>query len=150
MNMELKENENYLYFPKANLAEGKIKANALDVGALCTKDYLFIIPDRQINTFVVATRIKTYYADGKKPTEMVAEMIKEPGLTVAELEERMIEWFGEKEREKRVFKIDELDVFKNTTGLFGQTRFKKKGKDLKVLALKGKGVKKVFKEFYEN
>ncbi len=151
MSDTLKEGENYLLFEKGHMAGGKLAGmtNA-EICAICTKNYIFIVPKKDFTTYLVASRIReyNYFGDGVKPADGLKQIVADTSLTVSDLETRMLEILDDQNRE-RVVKIDELEKFKILTGLLGQARliFPKKLAPL-VLVLKGNGGMKAFKKFY--
>lgn len=151
MSDTLKEGENYLLFEKGHMAGGKLAGmtNA-EICAICTKNYIFIVPKKDFTTYLVASRIReyNYFGDGVKPTDGLKQIVADTSLTVSDLETRMLEILDDQNRE-RVVRIDELEKFKILTGLLGQARLKfpKKLAPL-VLVLKGNGGMKAFKKFY--
>ena len=151
MSETLKEGENYLLYEKGYMSGGKLAGmtNA-EICAICTKNYIFVVPKKDMTSYLVATRIRhyNYFGDGVKPADGLKQIVSDTSLTLEELESRMIEILGEENRE-RVIKLADLEKFKIITGLLGQARLKfpKKLAPL-VLVMKGNGGMKAFKKFY--
>lgn len=148
----LKEGVNYELFEKGYYTGGKVTgfSNA-EVCALATKNYVFVLPKKDVTSYLVATRVRefNYFGDGVKPADGLKQIVATDGLTVEELEDRMKAMLGA-ENTDRVIGIKDLDKFKIITGLLGQARMKhKSGGGIKVLSLKGKGSMKRFKAFFE-
>ncbi|MEM7036350.1 MAG: hypothetical protein AAF570_05160 [Bacteroidota bacterium] len=147
----LNEGANYLFFEKGQFSGGKVTGltNA-EVCALCTKDYIFVIPKKDFTTYLVANRTRTYnyFGEGVKIQDGMKALLSEEGLTLEELESRMVEMLGADQKE-RVIKISDLK--KRSIWLFGpfsQARIKFPKGTPKVLVCRGKGAMKKMKLFY--
>ncbi|MBK9034917.1 MAG: hypothetical protein IPL61_27245 [Myxococcales bacterium] len=140
--------ENVLFFPKAYFSAGLTNA---EVCVVCTKTYVFVVPKKDFTHFLVAMRTRKYahFGEGIPVVEGVERLLAEPELTVAELEERLVDLLGA-DQPDRVIKVAELKSFK--TILFGplsQARIKHQSDVApRVLSCKGKGAMKQFKAFY--
>ena len=140
--------DNVLFFPKAYFNAGLTNA---EVCVVCTPAYVFVLPKKDFTHYLVAMRTRKYdhFGDGKPVAEGVAHLLAEPGLTVSDLEERLIELLGA-DQPDRVIEIAALKSFK--TILFGplsQARIRHaSGGAPRVISCKGKGAMKQFKAFY--
>jgi hypothetical protein len=148
--MELKEEENYLFYPKADTTTGKGLGGTAQASVVCTKNYVFVMPSKKFQTLVVAHKTTTYnfFDSGDSPAEGLSKLVAEPGLTVDALEAKLVPMLSEGVKEQLVFKVDELDKFKVTSGFFGKTTMKSAGGKEMLLTLRGKDSKKRMKAFY--
>ena len=151
MSQTLKAGENYLLYEKGYMSGGKVTgATNAQICALCTKNYIFVVPKKDFTSYLVATRIReyNYFGQGVSPEQGLQQIVSDTSLTVEKLEERMVSILGADNKE-RVVKLDEVEKFKIMTGLLGQARIKypKKMAPL-VLVMKGNGGMKAFKAFY--
>lgn len=149
---EIRLGDNVLFFPRSYFTGGKVTGltNA-EVCAVCTRDYVFVVPKKDFTHFLVAARTRTYdfFGEGVPIEDGLRRLLESPDMTVSTLESFLVEMLGAEERD-RVLKVSELKSFK--TWVFGpmsQARMKHSaGGGVKVLSCKGKGAMKQFKAFY--
>lgn len=58
--MGLRENADYVFFPKVHVVESRMTAQMSDACLVGTKRYLFVVPVRSLQSYLVATGITTY------------------------------------------------------------------------------------------
>lgn len=148
--MALVEDENYVFFPKGSYMEVGNIEGAFDGRCclICTKEYIFVIPDAWNEFGTQTMRHMTFgaYQEGEKTSENLATMIANCE-SIEILENNCKELLQGKEQ-KRVLKIADLEGFKVKGGILGQARFKRTdGKKCTLVAM-GSGNKKRFKNFY--
>jgi hypothetical protein len=152
MSNDIRVGDNVLFFPKSYFTGGKVTGltNA-EVCAVCTKDYVFVLPKKEFTHFLVAARTRTFefFGEGVPVAEGVQNLLDAPDMTVSTLESFLVEMLGA-DKHDRVLKISELKSFKTIVfGPLSQARMKHSaGGGVKVLSCKGKGAMKQFKAFY--
>ncbi len=144
--MALLANQDYVFFPKAQVLENRL-AKMSDACFLGTKRYIFIVPKRSIQSFLVATKI-THYNGKQDPAEGLTELLATDALTVDQLEQQLTEQLSG-DKETRIFPLDQAEVFTMKAGFWGQTKLKMPGDKLKQITIRGKGNKAVAIEFYK-
>ena len=149
--MELIEGQNYLFFTKAYAAGPEVGLTGAQGNAVCTKNFLFFVPDERKemgNQFVKSFTFGAVKEGMDTPT-MLANLVRAPQMTVAGLEQSLIEFLTARAEAHYIFQISDLETFKNKTGFLGGTTLKKPGRSRIQLAMKGmKGAKKIINEFY--
>ncbi len=149
---ELIENKNFIFFPKTYLAEGKVTGAAASWGLMvCTKNYIFILPEKSYNEFLEANKNApyTYFKNNEDAIHGVNRIIYKENQTLEGLESTLLELLSFNKK-RFVFKIDELDKIKIYGGVLGQVRLKKRGMSTRVFAPKGRKNKKKLKAFYKD
>lgn len=146
--MALVENQDYVFFPKAHVLENRLTAKMSDACFLGTKRYIFIVPKRSMQSFLVGMAVTTYN-DGEDPASALQDLLGRDDLTVESLEQDLMDKLGA-DKETRVFAIDGLESFQMKTGFWGQTKLKVPGDKLKLVTIRGKGNKVRARAFYED
>ncbi len=144
--MSLVENQDYVFFPKAHVVESRLTAKMSDACFLGTKRFIFIVPKRSMQSFLVATAITTYN-DGEDPAAAIESLLASEGLTVESLEAELLERLSG-DKETRVFPVEQLETFEMKTGFWGQTKLKAPGDKVKLVNIRGRGNKDRAKAFY--
>lgn len=143
--MALTPDVDYVFYPKAHVVENRL-AKISDACFLGTKRYIFVVPKRSIQSFLVATRI-TQYNDGQDPAAALRDLLASDALTTDELEQQLVTQL-DGDKETRIFPLDQVEVFEMKTGFWGQTKLKLPGDKLKLVNIRGKGNKAAAQQFY--
>jgi hypothetical protein len=147
----LKNGENYLFFPKGHYTGGKVAGftNA-EVAVICTHRYIFIAPRQEFTTYVIASRVKRFeFGEGVPVHKGLENMLKDPQLTLEQLEEDMKQLLGADDHD-RVIEVAQLKHFKvHLLWILSQARMKHNaGGAVKTLSLAKPSNMKIFKAFY--
>ena len=104
---------NVLFFPNGQITTGKgLKLVVSDVSAVCTRDYLFLVPKKDISVGLVRTRVKQIELPDNVTVEQAIEsMVSRPGLAVADLEAELVAMLAADSTD-RVFRLAELKSYK--------------------------------------
>lgn len=147
--MLLKENENYLYFAKADLIENTLPAKVSTVTVFASKELLFCIPIKEFRSYLLLQRSKRFnHFEGVKPAVGLRALLNEEGLSLAEAEDRLLE-MQKADKSCIAFAIPKLDQFKISPGLLGQALIlHPKGKNRFQLMIKGRKARKDLRKFY--
>jgi len=145
--MPLTENQDYVFYPKAQVLESRLTAKMSDACFLGTKDYIFIVPKRSIQSFLVATKV-THYNGKEDPAKGLSELLATDSMTVPQLEQELVNNLSG-DKETRIFPLGDAETFEMKGGFWGQTKLKLPGDKLKMIIIKGKGNKAAAIEFYK-
>jgi hypothetical protein len=151
MGTALRKGENYLYFPKGTYTGGKVTGitNAT-VSVVCTHRYLFIFPKKEMTSYLIAFRERSFhFREGVSVEKGLEEMLNDPQMTVEQLENDLVQMLGANDHD-RVIEVAELSQFKvHMMWILSQARMSHKaGGAKKVLSVGGPSNMKKFKEFY--
>lgn len=146
--MALVEHQDYVFFPKAHVLENRLTAKMSDACFLGTQRYIFVVPKRSIQSFLVATRI-TRYNGGDDPAAALQGLLSVDSLTVQQLEADLVDKLSD-DTETRIFPLEQLETFEMKAGFWGQTKLKLPGDKLKMVTIRGKGNKAAALEFYKS
>lgn len=142
---------NVLFFPKADLTRGKgMKLSTQRGVAVCTRKRLIMIPTQDVQTGVVRTKVTTRrMSAGGSVAEAVEGLLKQPDLTVEELETELEALLGDTYADQS-FEIATLASFKVwNLGPLSQVRMKPQGAIAPIVFVpRGKGAVKQVKAFY--
>jgi hypothetical protein len=150
MGTPLKIGDNYLFFPKGNLAGGKVVGTmAGTVSVICTKRYIFIAPKTITNSIIIASRVSNYkFSDGVTMEQGLKSMLDDPQMTLETLEEALKLFLGGSDSEY-VFEVAKLEHFKiHLMWILSQARFNKRGGSTNVLSMGKPSNMKLMNAFY--
>lgn len=147
----LQRDVNYFFYPKGNYTGGKVTGltNA-EVSVVGTKNFLFIVPKKEVSSILIATKIKSFsFGPGVSVEQGLQNLLNDPQMTLEQLESDLKEFLGA-ENHDRVIEISQLSSFKvHLMWILSQARMRHKaGGAVKVLSLGRPSNMKKFKEFY--
>lgn len=149
--MELKQGENFLFFRKAFASGPGAEMMGLQGSAVCTKDFIFFVKDERKSMDKQFMKSLTFGAvnEGDDTPTMLSKMVTAPDATIEGMENFLTDFLTKRGDAHYVYKVEELQQFKNKTGLFGHTRVQRQGLPFVALSMKGtKGAKKMMHDFY--
>ena len=147
----LQREVNCIFFPKGNYTGGKVTGvtNA-EVSVVGTKNFIFIVPKREVSSILIATKIKSFsFGHGVSVEQGLENLLNNPQMTVEQLEGDLKDFLGA-ENHDRVIEVAQLKSFKvHLMWILSQARMShKEGRAVKVLSLGKPSNMKKFKEFY--